>query len=329
MEMVKDWAEKCGLFLSALVGGTIFLAVYPLWFLFSALVNRVGLDGVRMANGKLQVAVVFYRQPVTKREVVFVATIHLAEVGYFKELEKLIDPLEAGGYKVLFEMIKKIDQEEQESLTEEEQKILAEFESIRKFAQKIGEILSLQHQRDGLNYSDSWVNTDMSRRELVKWFLGRKIHLVKREREDMDEFFDDDESHRLIVRYVIVKLFNQIMPISLIGYLAGLLFERGRRAREVILEHRNKIGFNGIAENIACGNVVTIWGAAHLRGIGRRIKKVGFREYKREWFTAYHQPKFSLFDLIKELIRIREKKSAEKESPEDKNGSAVQITPAL
>ena len=77
------------------------LILYPFWRLFVLAVNLIGVKGIRNTNGNIETPVVFYENPETKRKVVFIATIHLAEAEYFAALQRLIESL--AGYEILFE----------------------------------------------------------------------------------------------------------------------------------------------------------------------------------------------------------------------------------
>jgi hypothetical protein len=80
----------------------------------------------------------------------------------------------------------------------------------------------------------------------------------------------------------------------------GTHFSRkGGLLEEFILESRNEVAMRGIESYLPEGDVASIWGAAHLRGIGKSLKRAGFREVRREWFTAYHDRPYSLLECLK------------------------------
>ncbi len=279
-----------GLFLLLLV------ILYPFWKLFVWVTNFIGVKGIRNRDGELQTPVVFYEHPETKRLVVFIATIHFAEPEYFASLQQIIESL--SGYKILFEGVGKLSQEEGRHLTEKERDIVMQFDYVFEMTHKIGELMSFQYQKDGLSYDSSWVNTDVRLHDLVQLFAKHDICLTKK----TDDLFRD-KSFRLYGRWVLGKLFSHFVPFTV---LVGLLtcFKRNEKfAKKSILDERNIVAVNGINEHLAKNNVVTIWGAAHLRGIEKHLKQSGFREIRREWFTVYHPSDYGLLNFLKKEWR--------------------------
>lgn len=292
--------KSFGILALALLIGLVLLVIFPFWFLFTKIVNFVNIKGIRRIGGNLQTPVVFYEHPVTKRVVVFMATIHVADPSYFADLQRLIDTLTGDGYTVLFEGVGKLTPEEEKSLTEKEQTILKQFDYLFCLLRDVASVMSLQHQGKGLAYSPSWVNTDMRYRNLIRLFADRDITFVKKVRET--SIFGDDndkEISQLVTRWVFNKAFLNILPIGAILYIASFFSRNRRLATKVILDARNDIAFQGIVDHTSQGNVVTIWGGAHLRGIEKRLKTAGFRAVRQEWFTAYSARKYSFLDCIK------------------------------
>ena len=284
--------------------GLLLLVVSPLWFLFVRLTNLIGTNGPRRVNGKLQTPVIFYEHPVTKRIVVFVATIHLGEPEYFVELQKCIDSLVSGGYKVLFEGVQKLTPEEEECLTDKERRVSRQLQVLFELVQEIGKLMSLQYQKSGLTYDTTWINTDVSQYDLIRLLVSQNVTLLKKEK-GVEELFND-EVGKLAVRWLVNKLFDQFIAFAVIAYVASLFLPNKRKLRRIILDNRNEVGLRGINECLSRSNVVTIWGAGHLRGIEKSLKGYGFREIRREWFTVYNIRSYGLLDLLKESIRITE-----------------------
>ena len=288
--------------------GLLLLVVSPLWFLFVRLANLIGINGLRRVNGKLQTPVIFYEHPITKRIVVFVATIHLGEPEYFVELQKCIDSLASGGYKVLFERVQKLTPEEEECLTDKERRVSRQLQALFELVQEIGKIMSLQHQKSGLTYDAAWINTDVSQYELIQLLASQNVTLLKKEK-GFEELFND-EVGKLAVRWLVNKLFDGFIAVAVISYVASLFSSNKRRIRRIILDNRNEVGLRGINECLSRGNVVTIWGAGHLRGIEKSLKDCGFREVRRAWFTAYNIRSYGLLDLLKKHPNTKVTKNA-------------------
>ncbi len=276
------------------------LVLYPFWRLFAWTINLIGVKGMRNTGGNIETPVVFYENPETKRKIVFIATIHLAEPEYFALLQRLIESL--SDHKILFEGVGKLSPQEEQALTKKERGVARHFDYIFGLMRKIGEVMSLQYQKEGLAYDSSWVNTDMRLYDLIRSFAQYDIRLLKKEK-GLDELFGD-ESAQLFTRWFFNKLFSRFIPVVvIIGAIT--FFSRDKRlAKKFILEARNEEAVRGIDIHLAEGNVVTIWGAAHLRGIEKRLKRAGFREVRCEWFTAYHIRDYSLLACLKKMINF-------------------------
>ena len=276
------------------------LILYPFWRVFARVVNLIGVKGIRNINGNISTPVVFYEHPDTKRRIVFIATVHLAEAEYFTALQRLIESL--SGYKILFEGVGKLSPEEEQALTQKERKVAEHFYYIFGMMRKIGEMMSLQHQKEGLAYDASWINTDMRLYDLIRLFAQHDIRFLKKER-GFDDFFGD-ESAQLFTRWFINKLFSRFVPVAVLTSVFVFFSRNKRLAKRFILKARNEEAVHGINKHLAEGNVAAIWGAMHLRGIEKQLKRAGFREVRREWFTAYHLRNYGLLECLKKMIVI-------------------------
>ena len=137
---------------------------------------------------------------------------------------------------------------------------------------------------------------------LIRLFTQHDIRLLKKEK-DFDELFGD-EFTQLFNRWFVNKLFSRFVPVAvIIGVLS--FFSRDKRlAKKFILEVRNEEAVRGINVHLAEGDVATIWGAAHLHGIEKQLKRDGFREVNREWFTAYHVRDYGLVECLKNMVTV-------------------------
>ncbi|MEN9342149.1 MAG: hypothetical protein RIQ54_405 [Candidatus Parcubacteria bacterium] len=269
--------------------------LWPFWILFDKVVNLIGVRGIRSRNGKLQTPIVFYEHPVTKRVIVFVATIHIGEPAYYADIQQCIESLQ--GYKILFEGVGKLSLQEEQILTETEQDVLGQFNVVFRFTRKLAEIMSLQFQKDGFMYHSSWINTDMKFYDLIRLFAQRNICLIKTD-HDIDELFSNQLTQDFS-RWLVNVFFSR--PVSTIIISTGVaFFSKNKRALQgLILDTRNEVAFQHISKHLDDdANIVTIWGAAHLSGIEKKLKHAGFREIDRAWFTAYTVRDYSFFDIF-------------------------------
>ena len=275
------------------------LIILPLLFLFSKLISFIGLKEMRKVSGKIQTPVVFYEHPGTKKIVALVATIHIAEQEYFDNLQKIINDLGANGYKVLFEKVGKLTPEEEQSFTPKERGIWKQLDFLSSIIQHLADIMSLKHQSSGLTYGPSWINTDMKMHDVIRLLADHDVDFFKG--KDIKSF-KIDKSNEAQIKWLFDKIFCHFILVMIIASVIGRFSKRDKGMKKVILERRNDIAFKGITEHLPNHNVVSIWGAAHLRGIEALLKKEGFKEIRKEWFTAYHVRGYSFLDYLKSKV---------------------------
>jgi hypothetical protein len=160
--------------------------------------------------------------------------------------------------------------------------------------------MSLQYQKEGLAYDSSWINTDIRLYDLIGSFTEYDIDLLKKE-TTLNKVFDGELVH--LTPWFINKLFSQFIPLAVITKILTLFSRDKSLAKKFILEIRNEEAVRGINKYIIDGNVATIWGAAHLPGIEKKLKEAGFHEVRREWFIAYHIRDYgSLLKCLEKII---------------------------
>ncbi len=298
--------KKTGLLKSlsvVFVAGMILLGLvllYPFWRLFAWVANIIGVKGIRRTGKNIETPVVFYEHPETKRRVVFIATMHIAEPEYFAALQRLIDSL--SDYKVLFEGVGKITPQERQAFSKQERRLAKDFEYIFGLMSFVGTMMSLRHQRECLAYRSNWVNTDMKLGDIVRLFASYDVCLLSKKERKLTDV--EDETTKLLTQWFLNKLFSQFVSVFLIERIVVFFSRQKGLAKKFILETRNEEAVRGIDKYLTEGNVATVWGAAHLRGIEKRLKRAGFREIRREWFTAYRIRKYSLLKCIKKMITL-------------------------
>jgi hypothetical protein len=165
---MKKWLSVLWELIQTFLVAVLFAATILAVKVMSLLVKIIGIKALRVRNGKLQTPVVFYEHPVTKRRIVFIGTMHYAEPCYFKRLQKLIGILEDQGYNVLYEEVKKLRKEEKNILTQKEQRILVQLQSLFAMMKVLPSLMSLQYQSQGIAYKQNWINTDITCYEIIR-----------------------------------------------------------------------------------------------------------------------------------------------------------------
>ncbi|MFC1608949.1 hypothetical protein ACFL2R_01650 [Patescibacteria group bacterium] len=276
--------------LKGVVVTVFFLLIYGLWILCSKVANRIGLGYIGNHDGNIQTPVVFYENPETKRRVVFIGMIHIAESVYFSAVQQLIDLIESHGEcQVLYEMVQPLSDEEKVSLSEKERIIFREMTAKIGSVKQLADLVGLQYQKDGLKYRSSWVNTDLRMYELVTAFAQRKRVVWGKSNFSLDDV-SEAEAEKVIDFFL-----KHMVLINYLADLVGFFSPKVKDFNDLILGKRNDVAIQGIRRCIENEDVVTIWGAKHLPGIEKQLKAMGFQESERMWFTAYCVKNLGIF----------------------------------
>jgi hypothetical protein len=141
----------------------------------------------------------------------------------------------------------------------------------------IASLLGLQGQKAGLDYRPHWTRTDISLSELVAGMAPEVLSKMVEATEKMNEFLSSMDGHDQ--RRLIGSLIRRVMAFGLALPKAGP-FALGIKD-PIILDRRNEVAARTAIE--AEGDVVAVWGAAHLSGIGELLSDAGFRRTNRQW----------------------------------------------
>lgn len=224
--------------------------------------------GTRSRNGNMEVATDIYTNG--NRVIAVVGVCHIAEESYWDNLNKRISGYESMGYSVQYEMVKNDLQDQPEKA-----KLLA----TGKLYQMIAELTGLESQGVGLKYKKHWTNTDITASEMLKYASMETLaELIKKATEGLEKVMESEhretagEKIRFCIRW---------MP------LFQLLAPNQREHMKVLLDLRNDIAADAMLN--AEGNVVSIWGAKHLKGIGELLRAKGFKRESRVWTPAVRE----------------------------------------
>lgn len=202
---------------------------------------------------------------------VLLGVSHVAEASFWEEVAALVADKESAGSQVHYEMV--------ENDTGEAMKLGLD---VRRFAQAAGMVF----QKDGLPYPDHWLRTDMSLSEYLSHGNPAKIQKAL-DREDQNEddldLLSSYEGLPLLAR----RFFVYGMPV--LHRLFWLKDHLGGKSslgisHKITIDARNKIGVDAALS--AESNVVAIWGAAHLPGMGKLLEQAGFIETDRRWLVS-------------------------------------------
>lgn len=289
----KLWAAARSLVISCCIVITATGAL-PLWLVFAAIMRRIPTSHLRHRGKLLQTPIVTYEHPTTKRKVVLVGVMHAGDRGYFSHLQKIIDSKK--GYAVLFEGIDSLSSTEERRLTKNEQEVFESIENLGRANTRVLKTLGLEHQADVLKYRRHWKNTDVKMRKLVG--------SLSRDRKNPFSRFGGKKKktpNAIVMRWFLNFYFKNAVAIEVLLSVVQI-------RDDVILHDRDLVAFKGIKKEVAKKDVVAIWGAAHVPGIAKYLRTIGFLKTTRTWVTAYRVRKYSLRRMLRELIREARRK---------------------
>ncbi len=298
--MVKFYLKALSALSTLLVVGIICVLLFPLWKLYCWIVNLFGTDSMRIKDKNLETPVVFYQHPVTRRMIVFIAMTHIGEKSYYSRVQEIINSLT--GYIVLFEGTGKLSPEEESSLSDKERSLKVQIDSMFEAIEEFSKILFLQHQKQGLSYDTSWINTDFTTYKILQELAKENFNFFKPER-NVDRLFEDKKYHRLI-RWMVNTMFTNFVALALLSAPIRLISRKKRINEKIILDDRNVEAISGISKYIQQGDVISIWGAGHMKGISKWIKENGFLEVRREWIIAYRNRNYNLWKSVRLLALL-------------------------
>lgn len=248
---------------------------------------------LRVNRHGAQTAILTFRHKRTGRKVALFGAMHVGDSEYYSLMHKWASE---SGCTVLYEGIGPISDEQKGMLTEAESGILEDISRLMAMVKSISRILGCAHQGD-TPYPSAWTRSDMTFFELIKSISRSGSNLR------IDGNFDKPELYPL-VRFA----FNALMigPLCLFRGLIRSRISQTPGLSDVIVDQRNAIALSWIQTAALSRDVVSIWGAEHLPGIGRLLNREGYRLEKREWTTAYRRRPLGFADAIYALKGLAE-----------------------
>ncbi len=290
--------DAVGLDLELPSGEVLFLAAADIAAVHAASVEAPPF--IRFQVGEtadaLQTAWSVYRSPDGKARVALAGAVHIADAGYFQELQSRLDRYDV----VLFEGVGNAAEPEVAARAEKRLGFIGQLQL------QMGDLLDLTFQKDGIDYSrESFRNADLGWAELQGELDERGQTLVPME-----------GLLRLaapLMRWTMsaqAKLWEQSgqkekasteMKRSLAGVLANadqFLEQLGmhdpNQRDDVIISVRNDAALRELDVALAeedTRNIVVFYGAGHLPDLHRRLVERGFRLCGWSWIDAWHLPK--------------------------------------
>lgn len=201
-----------------------------------------------------------------KRAIAVVGVCHIADESFWNGLKKRLDGYENMGYSVQYERVRndlKDDGTDKPRGTGNLYDMLADM-------------TGLVAQSRALEYKDHWRNTDLTLSQMMEYsYMEKLTDMIEKATDSLEKLVSVRKKERL-GREIRTGL--RWMPV------VQHLIPKNRERDAIVINLRNIIAADAMLN--AEGNVVSIWGAGHLKGIGELLRDEGFVRESRLWTPA-------------------------------------------
>ena len=249
------------------------------------------VDGSNEFEGELQTAIVHFENTEGMR-VDLVAAVHLADPGYYQQLNALFADMDA----VLFELV--IDTGRDNGSSRRAMSTLGVLQTM------IGNFLGLAFQLEGIDYTAAnFVHADLTSDELQAVMAERNdsfmrtfMALARATPQDPDpdstgnsqtagamsilQALQSDDSAAAL-KYLFAQELPRMESLDLAGQLEQELTILGARNARAISVLNRELQEDGNS------HIALFYGAAHMPGLARDLRAMGYEEISTRWLTAW------------------------------------------
>lgn len=248
---------------------------------------------LRVRRRMVQSPVVRFENPHTGRSVTVVATSHTGAAAYYEQLRAVINEMESAGAAVCLEGAGSASGQELASASDEERAALGRYEAWRAPATDLsaatGRYLGWVDQSAALGSSPTWRNADMTKLELVRRAGPQSLLSLHVPGDGFTRMTRDRQEAFAAGGYAIsVRLAQYGWLIDLLqSLLARLAGNAHKRLQDVEIEGRNSHLLGSLPTE---SDAVLPWGAGHMRGLARGLRRAGYRRRETTWVTVGRLP---------------------------------------
>lgn len=229
--------------------------------------------------------VVTYEHAKYQNRIDLVGTVHIAEPVYYQELQDFVDSRESQGATVHYEATPYPTPEQLAVAPRHVRRKVERISAVMgEFYGMLGEIDGLVTQTKGLTYRDSWENHDKTVLEMVEEMtrltidgLWAGVKLAKL----ANRLVGPDESQALML-----QMLSNATAEKKVG-LGERLTYFGREKH--VVNARNVIALTALDEALETNrkqDMLLLWGAGHVEGLGEGVEKRGFVQINKRQLTA-------------------------------------------
>jgi hypothetical protein len=240
-------------------------------------VIRYADDPKAPAQG-LQVALIHMLHPKTGRRVDLVGAVHIADLAYYREVQRLLEQVDV----VLYEMVKPKDARPGDKPPETPE---GEF-SVRDLQKRMGEWFGLKFQLDAISYDrPHFLHADLTLEQFTGAAggsaMGDQVKALGPMLKLLDGMMQGAGGMRRTLKGMLGKMLGGLKPEQLGAML-------GDDTLELLIDRRNETCVRCLLDVPAESKKVAIfYGAAHLPDLEKRLKAQGYERAGARWLTAW------------------------------------------
>lgn len=251
------------------------------------------IDSCRLLDGKLQTPLLEFQHTLTRSKVSLIGAMHVAERGYYDEINKYIAEresaeCEADRAKVYYEMVKDWPTDAAKS-----SRALSSFADSSTFLsiavfRILHKGLGLVSQQRGVNQQPHWENHDMSLQEIAHGLGSASV------RRDVKAQRMIGRALRLIPPFLckpVAAFFMKEMADS----AEEVWTPRQERTEKVIVYDRNVVALEALdrLHHIEPNrDAVLLWGDKHIPDLAEGLVDRGYLQSSERWLTVVTLPNY-------------------------------------
>lgn len=226
------------------------------------------MKNTRVRKGNLEVATKTYYNEFTERTLKLVGVCHVADDLFWDTVQEEISLFEDAypGSEVHFEGV--INDEKPKGYKPDRTE-------LDRFCKKMG----LVSQHNGLFYFDHWIRTDLKVSQVKAHMADPdKLNVLLEQGKVMKEVSDVLDDHPDMTP-LLHRFFR---------YALAYLPQRRNNTTAAVLDARNR---HAVSTMLASGtDIITVWGAAHLDGMGKILTSAGYQLTDTDWNVCIERP---------------------------------------
>lgn len=227
------------------------------------------MKDIRLRRGNLQVATHAYYNPMTGRHFRLIGVCHMGSSRFWENTQNYIL-----GLQTLFPKAEVHFEGVLNDVDFGATPAKGETDNIAILAGALG----LRYQREGLTHGKDWIRTDLSMSQI----LDKLQDPEKFMKQHRDAYVAAGEAVEAIKEFPwFAVLFRWILRYVL---PPAVLFPRDTDNSRVIIDERNRYAVSAMV--MTGTDIITLWGAGHLKGMRKILEHSGYELLHTDWVTC-------------------------------------------